>query len=174
MTCNYFHFLILHPVARVYRRDKICSLSSATLYNNFKSYLLLFIYLTTCFDPTRGHLQVLSFIFVDGYSLTCNYFHFLILHPVARVYRRDKICLLSSATLYNNFKSYLLLFIYLTTCFDPTRGHLQVIFTPDITYPPPPLQRHSQGPNVKPSLPPQKKWVKEKDRKGVKQIGIVG
>ena len=52
------HFLILHPVARVYRRDKICSLSSATLYNNFKSYLLLFIYLTTCFDPTRGHLQV--------------------------------------------------------------------------------------------------------------------
>jgi len=39
------------------KRYKIFFLSSATLYINYKSYLLLFIYLTTCFDPTRGHLQ---------------------------------------------------------------------------------------------------------------------
>ena len=43
-------------------RDKIFLLSSATFCINYKSYLLLFIYLTTCFDPTRGHLQVIIFI----------------------------------------------------------------------------------------------------------------
>ena len=58
----YIYIYITYCIIR-YTRDKIFLLSSATLYINFKSYfLLLFIYLTTFFDPTRGHLQVIIFI----------------------------------------------------------------------------------------------------------------
>jgi len=43
------HFLILHPVARVYRRDKICSLSSARQ----RTYLISSIHTVSVIENSR-------------------------------------------------------------------------------------------------------------------------